>query len=64
VDLEADSKYHRTQDQADRDDERDAYLQARGWAIVRVTQRRIRREPRRVAELLWGALRRPRSAAA
>ena len=42
-----DSKFHRTQDQIDRDDERDALLQANGWAVVRVTQRRIRREPER-----------------
>jgi very-short-patch-repair endonuclease len=64
VDLEADSKFHRTQDQIDRDDERDAILQANEWAVVRVTQRRIRREPERVAALVWGALRRPRQAAA
>ena len=63
-DLETDSKFHRTQDQIDRDDDRDALLQANGWAVVRVTQRRIRREPEKVAARLWAALRRNRAAAA
>jgi hypothetical protein len=62
--LEADSRFHDTADQKDKDDERDAYLQARGWAVVRVRKRRWRRNPARVEAEIRGVLNRPLAAAA
>jgi very-short-patch-repair endonuclease len=56
--VEAYSKFHRTQDQIDRDDDRDAVLQAHGWAVLHVTQRQLRRNPDRVARRLWDLLNR------
>jgi hypothetical protein len=62
--VEADSRFHDTPDQIDRDDERDAFLQAHGWAVVRVRKRRWRRDPVGVAGQLRAVLSRPRAAAA
>ena len=62
--LEADSRFHDTADQIDRDDERDAFLQANGWVVVRVRKRRWRRDPVGVAGQLRAVLSRRRLAAA
>jgi hypothetical protein len=60
VALEADSRYHRTDDQIDADNERDAHLQLHGWAIVRVTKRRLLRAPAGVEREVRGLLARRR----
>jgi hypothetical protein len=62
--LEADSRFHDTPDQVDRDDERDAFLQAHRWAVVRIWKRRWRRDPIGVAGQVRAVLSRPRLVAA
>jgi hypothetical protein len=62
--VEADSRHHDTADQKDADDERDAFMQARGWAVVRVRKRRWRRDPNAVAAQIWDVLKRSQAPAA
>ena len=45
-------RHHRTRAAFERVRERDAQLTAAGWRVVRLTHRRLAREPREVGELL------------
>ena len=45
-------RHHGTRAAFERDRERDSVLTAKGWRVVRITHRRLARQPREVAELL------------
>jgi very-short-patch-repair endonuclease len=45
-------RHHGTRAAFERDRERDSVLTARGWRVVRITHRRLARQPREVAGLL------------
>lgn len=48
--------YHRTRAAFERDRAKDAQLQLAGYRVVRITWRRLQREPEAVADMLWALL--------